>query len=289
IVIGDGAVIVLQRLIGVAAVGAEVCISGAQLDRLIIVGDRAGVIAIGGEMQAAIIEIFGLGRIDPHRGGVVVQRAVGAADLAVGRAAVGVGLGVVGIEADRLVVIGDRVLVLALEIPGGAAVGPGQREIRFQPDRLVIILDGAVVFFGVVEGIAAAFIAIGIVGFELDGFVERLVGGVVGAAAAKDFTAGTERPRATGVLGDDIGDLGQPLVDLAAAGEREAVGDHGVETVGLRRCRIGDHRRAAFDQFCRRRLGKRYAGNWRVGGSLSVGGGSQHNGEDCRRGKSRNR
>src|SRR6185437_11367778 len=108
IIVRDGMIEILQGLVGIAAIGPEIGIVGRELDRFIIVRDRAGVIAIGGEMQAAIVEIFRLGRIDPDRGGVVVQRAVGAADLAVSRAAVGVGLGVVGIEADRLVVVGDR-------------------------------------------------------------------------------------------------------------------------------------------------------------------------------------
>ena len=144
VIVRDGAVVILAGLIGVAAVGQELRL-GAQLDRLVVIGDRAGVVAIAGEVQAAIVEEFRLGRIDPDRRGVVLKRPIGAAELAIGRAAVGVGPRVIRIEADRLVVIGDRLLVFALEIPGGAAVGKRLREIGLQPQRLVIVLDGAVV------------------------------------------------------------------------------------------------------------------------------------------------
>ena len=51
IVIHDGAVIILAGLLGVAAVGQEFRL-GTDLDRFVVIGDRAGVVAIGGEVAA---------------------------------------------------------------------------------------------------------------------------------------------------------------------------------------------------------------------------------------------
>ena len=81
VVIRDRAVIFLHGLIGVAAIGQEFRL-GTHFDRLVEVGDRARVVAIVGEMQAAIVEELRLGRIDPDRRGVVRKRAFGAAELA---------------------------------------------------------------------------------------------------------------------------------------------------------------------------------------------------------------
>ena len=57
IVIRDRAVIVLDRLIGVPTVGEEARLR-ADLDRFVVVGDRACIVAIAGEVQPAIVEIF---------------------------------------------------------------------------------------------------------------------------------------------------------------------------------------------------------------------------------------
>src|SRR5258708_33639375 len=202
IVVRNGAAVVLQRLIGVAAVGQEFCL-GTNVDRLVVIGDCAGVIAIAGQMQPAIVEEFRLRRIDPDRRTVVLKRALAAAKLAIGRGAVGVGPRPVRFEADRFVVIGDRLLILALEIPGGAAVGKRLREIRLEPQRLIIVLDGAIVFAGIVEGVAAILKAGGIVRLEPDGLVQRFERSLSAAGLAKNFAPGAKRARTIGVPGYD--------------------------------------------------------------------------------------
>jgi len=140
IIIGDRTAVVLLSLIRIAAIGQEIRITGTQLDRFVVVGDRPGIVAIGCEMQTAIVKEFWPGRVDPDRGSVIVQRPIGAADLAVGGTAIGVGSRILRLQADGLVVVGDRLLVLALEIPGRATIGKSLREIRFQPERLLVVL-----------------------------------------------------------------------------------------------------------------------------------------------------
>jgi len=39
------------------------------LDRFVVIGDRAQIIAVGGKIQPAIVEEFRLRRIDPDRRG----------------------------------------------------------------------------------------------------------------------------------------------------------------------------------------------------------------------------
>jgi hypothetical protein len=114
------------RLIGVAAVGQEFRLR-ADLDRFVIIGDGARVVAIAGEVEAAIVEEFRLRRIDPDRRGDILDRFFRTAQLAVGRGAVAIGARAVRLETQRLVVIGDRLLILALEVPGGAAIGKDLR------------------------------------------------------------------------------------------------------------------------------------------------------------------
>ena len=162
-------------------------------------------------------------------------------------------------------------------------------EIGLDPQRFVIVLDGAVVFADIVEGVAAVFVAVGIVRLEPDGLVQRFKRGLDLAALAEDFAAGAEGAGTIGIPGDDGGDFGQRLVGLAAAVQRGSAGNHGIETGGIRRCRIIDQRRAALAQQRGGGICQRCA-NDGLGGRLGAGsvGAQDSNGKHRACGKRRN-
>ena len=107
VVVRDGAVVIPLRLIRVAAVGQEFRL-GTDLDCFVVIGDRARIVTVAGEVEAAIVEEFRLRRIDPDRRGNILDRPFRAAQLAVGRGTVAVGARAVRLETERLVVIGNR-------------------------------------------------------------------------------------------------------------------------------------------------------------------------------------
>ena len=84
---------------------------GIEPDRLVVVGDGAVIVRLGGIGEAAVVE--GRGRL--------------------------------WIEPDRLVVVGDGAVVVLLGGIGEAAIVEGMDIFRIEPDRLVVVGDGAVV------------------------------------------------------------------------------------------------------------------------------------------------
>src|ERR1700738_789384 len=95
---------------------------GIEPDSLVIVGDLAAVILLGG----------------------------------VGVAAVDEGMGIIGVEPDRLVIIHDGALIVFLGAVGAAAVVDGIGVIRIKPGRLIVVRYGGVdIALGLVRGATA--------------------------------------------------------------------------------------------------------------------------------------
>lgn len=120
-VIGNGAVIFLLVVVGVAAAVVGVGVPRIELDRHVIIGDGAIVFAA----------------VAPDIAATVVRRRV------------------FGIDLDRLIIIGDGAIVLALGVPGIAAAIVRVGVFRVEPDRFVVVGDGAVVVVLVAVAVAA--------------------------------------------------------------------------------------------------------------------------------------
>src|SRR5580698_8473911 len=102
VVVGNGAIVDAFGLIGVTAVGEEVCLR-PQIDCLVVVGDGVVVVALGCKVQAAIV----------------------------------VKLRLLGIEFDCGVVVGDGLVEVPERFLGGATIGEGAGILRVELDGLI--------------------------------------------------------------------------------------------------------------------------------------------------------
>jgi hypothetical protein len=135
----DGAVEVPGFGIGEAAIVEGQGVLGIDLDRTVVVGDRAGIILLGEIDVAAVVVDVGAGPaaiiggdwrlwIDPDRLVEVGDGAVVVLPEKIGVAAIVVGQGVIGIELERLILVGDGAIeIFFLQIAVGTVV-EGERQ-----------------------------------------------------------------------------------------------------------------------------------------------------------------
>ena len=117
---------------------------GPSLDRLIVVGDRLGVFALGAPGVAAVVKDDAARRPDPQRVVEIRDRDVVLALVVIGRAAQIVG-GDAGMQADRFAGIRDHLRVIAFLVPADRAPEIDGRELlagkHLQRDDLVAGVD----------------------------------------------------------------------------------------------------------------------------------------------------
>ena len=118
-----------------------------QPDSLVVVGNRAVVIACVVVGIAARVVRGGVARVEPDRLPVIGNRPVVLAPAPVRQAAVVIRIGIGWLQPDGLFVILNRPIVIALAIVREAAVDVCVGFGRVQPQRLVIIQNGALVIF----------------------------------------------------------------------------------------------------------------------------------------------
>ena len=99
-----------------------------ELDRRVVVGDGALLLAVVEIGEPAVVQRRGVGRIELDRLVVVGDGLVVVGGGRIGDAAVVVGRRLLRIGLDRLVVVGDGLGDIALGLPFDAAVGIRQRQ-----------------------------------------------------------------------------------------------------------------------------------------------------------------
>ena len=119
--------------------------AGTQLHCLVVVGNRAVVIACVVVGIAARVVRGGVARVEPDRLPVIGNRPVVLPFAPIGQAAVVIRVGIGWLQPDGLFVILNRPIVAPLAVVREAAVDVRVGFGRVQPQRLVIIQNGALV------------------------------------------------------------------------------------------------------------------------------------------------
>src|SRR5262249_34058760 len=207
----DGVVVLLLVLVGIAAVGEEICLP-TEADRFVVIGDGAIVFVQVGVRQAAVAVIVGFGRAAADRFVFVLQRTIGAPELLVGGRAIGEDRLVRRVQPNGLGVIGDGPLVLALQVKGDAAVDEGLRIVAVETDCLVVVLDRAVVGAALQEGVAAGVERVAVAAGDPDHAIEVLDRAIVLRGEVIGFGARLQRSEVVAVEGDRPTEVGDGLL-----------------------------------------------------------------------------